>query len=409
MLYDILKQQKKSLTIKISSSEISGIKNNNITKSGCRIFKNGKILSSAHVGSIKDEELIEKANEKKNVGINYEYNLSQPKVFSYVSEEENPTDKNIILQLNDILGRARSDFPDLVWSGEYELSNESNVFVSSQGHHLSSSGSSSDWYLVYKKKGSKNMMDGFLSHKGVQSSFLETYCVYSDFIKNLDKIEKPKSNRLPVMFIQMDEQIQWKISDDVSADKFETGSSLLSGKLGISIFNKELDIYDINFQPEYAIYSRFDGEGILRENLPVFKNGVFHNPLYDLRTAQKYQKTTTGNGFRNYNTGVSVRHFNLVFNRGKESWKNFARKLDECIVVFVAAGGACDDNWNYSSPVQISYLLRRGEIVGQCPQLTIKANLKEIFGSRFLGVSKDSFVGDELHPCMFSEMDILLH
>jgi PmbA protein len=409
MIFDILRQQKKSFNIKVAGSEISGIKHNSIQKNGCRVYRDKKIFSSAQVGEISDEQLLAMANSKSNVGVKYDYKLSQPNFFSHSNKEDAPASQDLIHEFNNLLDKVRLDLPDLVWSGEYEHSIESNSFVSSDGHNLSTSGTCVDWYLLYKKKGSKNMMDGFIAHRGVRGSLIDTYNGYFDFIKKLDQFEKPHANRVPVMFVQIDEHIQWKIGDEISANKFETGSSLLSGKIGENIFSEQVSIYDVNFQPEYSVYNRFDGEGVLRENLPIIQNGVFLNALYDLRSAKKYNKKTTGNGFRQYNSGVSVRHFNLVFNRGNESWRSMVRQMDECIVVFVAAGGACDDNWDYSTPVQVSFLLRKGEIVGQCPQLTIKANLKEMFGSRFIGVSTESFIGDELNPCVFSEMDIILH
>jgi predicted Zn-dependent protease len=131
--------------------------------------------------------------------------------------------------------------------------------------------------------------------------------------------------------------------------------------------------------------------------------------ICDLRNAKKYGLTATGNGRRSFDSSVSLGFNSLVLGKGTRTTKQILNSLDECIVVFIGNGGDFTDSGDFSTPLQLSFLLNKGEIVGRLPQLTVKTTTQDMFGSRFMEVASDGFQKDSLNPCLFTEMDVFVN
>lgn len=406
---DILKVSKESFHIKVTGSKITGLVQKNIQKTGARVFKNNQIFSSAIVGQTNADELIAAAQRLGNVGIDADLDLPAPAQGEFILSANGITQDQVLSDFKSALEHLNSTFPKLVFNGELEFSIQTKNLTSSGGQNLTSAGPWFDWYLLFKKQGSKNSMDGHITHKGPTPQFKETIDVNLELLRKLDTAAPIKNGNYPVLFLQPDEQIQAKIAEDISAYKYHSGAGSFAGKLGHKVFESDISIQDLSYAPQFGFYDKFDGEGVLRENLSIIENGVFKNVLYDLRNAKKYNTQSTGNGLRGYNSGITIRPYNLTTTAGPTAWHEILKTIPECLVIVVGFGGTIDENLDYSTPVQISYLAQYGEIVGLCPQLSIKSNLKDMFGAKLIGVAADSFVPGEPHPCAFYEMEVIVH
>ena len=186
--------------------------------------------------------------------------------------------------------------------------------------------------------------------------------------------------------------------------------SLLSNKLGKRVFSDDFTLYDSNNLQRQGHFSPFDLEGVMRQrsNLPLVQDGIFRNVIFDLRNAAKYEKKSTGNGYRAYSRNPDI-HFNAL--RVKRGQKTLDELLggDEALLVLVASGGDFLDNGDFSTPVQLSYIYRDGAIRGRAPQLTVRSNLLEMFGKDLLGVSRDSFLSNWVNPYLVMEMETKTH
>ena len=97
-----------------------------------------------------------------------------------------------------------------------------------------------------------------------------------------------------------------------SAKNVQLGLSLLKGKEGERIASDAVTIIDDPMRDGCPIQTPFDSEGVPAYRKNVVENGVLHTFLYDLATAKKAGKTSTGNGLRgSYNGAVGVSPFNF--------------------------------------------------------------------------------------------------
>ena len=69
------------------------------------------------------------------------------------------------------------------------------------------------------------------------------------------------------------------------------------------------------------------------------------------------------------------------------------------------SGGDCTNEGLYASPVQMSYLMKQGEIVGRLPEFGMSCSLFDAFGGGFIGVSTDRLAGSRLAVFMIDITD----
>ena len=100
-----------------------------------------------------------------------------------------------------------------------------------------------------------------------------------------------------------------------SAKNAQLGLSLLQGKEGEKIAAECVTLMDDPLYDGSPMQLPFDGEGVATYRKAVIENGVLKTLLYDLSTAKRAGKTTTGNGQRgSYSQPVSISpyHFYLA-------------------------------------------------------------------------------------------------
>ena len=72
-------------------------------------------------------------------------------------------------------------------------------------------------------------------------------------------------------------------------------------------------------------------------------------------------------------------------------------------------GGDFTDKGDYSSPLQLSYLLQKGEIVGRLPQITVRTSINEMFNHGLIEIASDGFYKNSIQPSLFTEMDVIVN
>ncbi|MBC7538776.1 MAG: hypothetical protein H7281_08145 [Bacteriovorax sp.] len=411
MKHDILTLNEESLSIEVIAGKINSYRNKNITKKGIRLFENNKIYSTSFVGQITDAELLKKAAASKSVGIPFDYTLAtnpQLKTFDEESMKAPLTAINEAIELSqERLAKYSNDF---VFNGKFERSIHTRTMTSADGMLLERKFAYNEWHYLFKRVGSPNLMDGYFEESG------KTLDIKDVFDKNLPYLEAYKTEltfkdgKYPVLFIEGG-QLFGKLAESLVAEKYCEGSALFSGKLNTQIFSPQFSLYDVNYSPAHGLYKKFDGEGTIRElsHLPLIEKGMMKNIIADLRTAKKYGVEATGNGQRGSDSAVSTGFNSLVIGAGKRSTQDILNSLDECVVVFMGHGGDFTDKGDFSTPLQLSYLVKKGEIVGRLPQLTVKSTTQDMFGSRLLEIASNGFQKSNLQPSLFSEMDVYVN
>ena len=120
-----------------------------------------------------------------------------------------------------------------------------------------------------------------------------------------------------------------------SAKNVQLGLSLLKGKEGEKIASSVVTIVDDPMREGCPIQTAFDSEGVATHKKNVVENGVLNTFLYDLSTAKKAGKESTGNGLRGgYRGAVGVAPFNFYVKPGEDDLESlFAKAGDGSIYV----------------------------------------------------------------------------
>jgi PmbA protein len=125
----------------------------------------------------------------------------------------------------------------------------------------------------------------------------------------------------------------------LSADAVQRGRSLFADKEGEEVAGGAFVLSDDGIHPEGPSTAPFDGEGSPRRRTPVIEDGRLLTFLYDVRTARKAGRQTTGNAGRgSYRTPPSVSTTNLVLESGELSLDELLARAGDGLYVDSVAG-----------------------------------------------------------------------
>lgn len=411
MKHDILTVNEETLSIEMVAGKINSSRLKNITKKGIRLFQNHKIYTTSFVGEISDAELIKKAEETKSVGIPFDYDwppVAELKIIDEESLKEPLSSIKEAIALTQEFILSLSD--NFIFNGRFERSIRTTRLTNSDGLSLTKKFAGNEWYYIYRQVGSPQILDGYLEENGRSLDINDVFEKNSPFIKKYKNEIPFKNGKYPVLFIEGGTLLR-KLSESFLAESYFEGSALFSGQLNKQRFAKEFSLYDVNYSPKHGIYNKFDDEGTIRElsYLPLIEKGIMKTIIADLRTAHKYGVEATGNGQRQFDTAVTTGFNGLVIGSGKRSTQEILNSLESCVVVFMGHGGDFTDKGDFSTPLQLSYLVQKGEIIGRLPQLTVKSTTQDMFGPRLIEIASDGFQKNQLQPSLFSEMNVYVN
>ncbi len=406
MDYDILSIEEQSTTLKIEGNQVCSRKKSNIQRYGVRRFENGKVFQTSRLGKATDERLLADTKEWGGLGSAHEYGFASAHKEARVGDS---VDHSVLESFEEGLKTLMGLHPDFIFSGRCTVQNQTNSMQSSYGLDLKTSGGICDWYYMYQRKGSSNMMDGYFGDISLKTNIQDLIEKHANFLSMQGTVVKLASGRMPVLLVDNQEPLK-KLIESFHINKYEEGAALYSGKLGEKLFSDKISLVDNSYDASSGNFNFFDGDGIVRtQDLKLIDQGRFVSTISDLRFGKKFGKTSTGNGLRAYNRGVNLSPRSLRFAKGGLSWQSIVSKLDRCLVAMVTAGGDSNDLGEFSTPVQIGYIFEKGELVGQAPQVTIKTSVDNYLGKDLIDVSSDGFTPAYQSACVISEMEVFVN
>ena len=112
------------------------------------------------------------------------------------------------------------------------------------------------------------------------------------------------------------------------------GLSLLKGKENEKIASDCLTLIDDPMYSASPMQTAFDGEGVATYKKSVIENGVLKTLLYDLASADKVGRESTGNGIRSsYASTVSISPYHFYIEGGKMSDEELFEALGDGIYI----------------------------------------------------------------------------
>ena len=177
---------------------------------------------------------------------------------------------------------------------------------------------------------------------------------------------------------------------DLSGLSVGSKSSLFAEKINEKVFSDNFTLYQ-DKDPEEKMRAFFDTEGAVNENYKytLIENGKILTPYTDKKMAKMFNLHHTGCAGGAYDGVPTLGGFSYTIKESEFSL-NELLKGEKGIFVLFAAGGDFTPDGKFGTPVQVSFLMENGKLIGKLPELQISSHIYDMFGQDFRGVSNDN-------------------
>jgi PmbA protein len=157
------------------------------------------------------------------------------------------------------------------------------------------------------------------------------------------------------------------------------GATPVSDKLGKQEFDPRLSIYDDGTRDFSAGSAPVDDEGVATRRLPLIENGVVKNFIYDLESAAKAGKKSTGNGHRGLSSMPSPGYNAIIIEAGDKSLEEMIKGIEYGLLVDQTLGAWSGNvrGGDISGNVHFGIKIEKGELVGRVKDVMVAGNVFE--------------------------------
>lgn len=399
MIKELYQYINREVCLNVNVGRVDSVRKKDITKSGCRVYKDGYIGVAGCLGQPTEETWNEaiRALDRKLPSAGPETG----KVRHRDLTDETMTPEEFLKKTQELLAILGEEFPDYVLSNkvimserEERLSNDAGLdYVSrSRGYELS---------IVVKQIGSPNVFDSFLAHEGRRFEFDQCLANARQILTaHRALLEMPEGKEQ--LFITDAAGGSGLagigiLHQALNGQKYHVGASQFQGKLGEKMFSERVSIVGDRSGEESTFSTFFDDEGVVRENDKVtfIENGVFKNLMTDKKYAALLGTESTGCASGSYDAAPTISACPLCVAPTGQTAAELTANQD-AILVLMASGGDWTDDGNFATPVQCAYVYRDGKLIGRLPEFALTVKLDELFGDRFVGCSTDKIFDNRI-------------
>ena len=184
----------------------------------------------------------------------------------------------------------------------------------------------------------------------------------------------------------------------------QKGLSLLAGKEGEKIAADCVTIVDDPFRPG-SIQAAFDGEGVATSRKMVVENGMLNTLLYNLSSAKKAGRESTGNGARHN----GIRYFNFYLAAGEATEEELLKKAEGGIYITEIKGlhaGANATTGDFSIE-SAGFMIEDGKLGRPVKSFTIAGNFFDLL-KQIDTIANEVKFGLSGGPTMFGSPDVYI-
>ena len=176
------------------------------------------------------------------------------------------------------------------------------------------------------------------------------------------------------------------------------GSSPLTGKIGMKLFDERISIHDDSTIPMRPGSRPWDDEGVPSRKLPLIKDGVLQNFIYDLKTAAQAGVSSTGNASRGGGSPPSPSTSVILIKEGDTSFDEMVADVGEGLVVdkFLGAGQTNILAGDFNSNVLLGYKIEKGKVVGRVKNSMLSGNVYDALNNLVAVGNKAQWRGGSL-------------
>lgn len=376
-----------SVTLNVTDGKIDSFREQEETTGTVRVYENGCIGVAGCLGSPDEKALTEKATEALSLGIPYPCMPDGALEQEIIHDEEIIPVAKLIPTMQDFLDRLNEACPRFAFSNKISLNYKRKEYHNSLGRHLTSSGRNVDIQLLAQNRGSGNLFDTGFSYNG---NHFDADALLSEFKKEYDAFYAPADfapGRYPV--VMEASSLFGTFLQQFVAEMYVSGASLLSGRLGQKAFSDRLTLRnDMNPETNAGAYF-FDDEGCVTSDFrpTLIDKGTLTGLLTTKKSADTFKLPNLGTAASTYD-GVPCLGFNRFYVEPTAPTL-MALVPGKAVYVVMASGGDTTPDGHFASPVQMSYLMENGKLIGRLPDLNISGNFYDLLGKDYIGATCD--------------------
>lgn len=195
----------------------------------------------------------------------------------------------------------------------------------------------------------------------------------------------------------------------------DRGISPLGDKLGQTVYDPRITIYDDGLAKDGYGTGRFDDEGVPMQRTPVVENGVLSSFLTDLRTSHRLDLPRTGNGIRARRLVLTKdlgkipapEITNWEMAGGEKPHEELVSDMEDGVVVDSIMGVLMSNliAGDFSGNVAYGLRVTGGKIQGRIKDTMVAGNLHRLLKDNVVAISSDvervgqlGFVGSHKYP-----------
>ena len=380
---EFLTEAHRSVTLNVTGGKIDSFREKEETTGTVRVYENGCIGVAGCLGIPDENALTDKAREALALGISYPCKLGGALEQEDLNEKEIIPVSELIPAMQSFLDRLGDACPRFAFSNKISLNYRKTEYRNSLGRHLTSSGSNLSIGLLAQNRGSGNLFDTSFGYKGAD---FDPDALLSQFKKEYNAFYTSADiapGRYPVVMDISD--LFGGTLQHFIAEMYASGASLLSGKLGKKVFSDRLSLKnDMNPATNPGVCF-FDTEGCVAPDLrpALIDRGTLVGLLTTKKSAEKLNLPNTGTAAAPYD-GVPTLGFNRFYAEPTAPALS-ALVPDKAIYIVMTSGGDITPGGHFAAPVQMSYLMENGRLVGRLPELNIGGDFSNFLGNDYIG------------------------
>ena len=175
---------------------------------------------------------------------------------------------------------------------------------------------------------------------------------------------------------------------NASSEQTQKHSSIFEGKEGQKVVSSKITIDELPLKNN-VFRTYFDSEGVATQNKTIIKNGVLETLFYNLETAKKAGKESTGNGQGASSIGVGFT--NITVKKGRLTKEELINKVNNGVYITSITGlhaGLDPRSGDFSLQAE-GFLIKNGKLDNFLTLFTVGGNLFRLFND-VVAVGNDS-------------------
>lgn len=235
--------------------------------------------------------------------------------------------------------------------------------------------------------GSQAGLDRHIHEKGYQRFPVEKLDGLQDIFNQSLKEIRPRPGKMKALFFpETLYALVWRLQAAANGKNIYEKTSPLLDKIGASLFDPKLTLYDDPLNDRQPLARAFDDEGTLCRKFPLIDRGIVHNYYFDRTYAGKLKTTPTGHGYKSAMWGgetIALRPKPaleyLYLAPGDTSFGDLVKSMDRGVLVAGVLGAHSGNilNGDFSMGLAPAIYVEKGRIVGRVKDAMAAGNIYE--------------------------------